>query len=167
MLHISRLKSKLKTFHKEAAFFHGSCSFVSYWYIKQTPRFQGSPLSVWKGFHKKSPCRVGHLKPPRAARTRREHSNSTTVVNTWQRNAAQTKSYLLWRPTAAGSWRNIEREKPFLRLGRGKKFLFSNKSHGRKILSKIPSGSSVTITNQSSKHTCMQLLRLEFHTEFD
>lgn len=56
-------------------------------------------------------------------------------------------------------------------LGWEKKFPFSNKSHRgkekKKKASKILPGFLWKVINQSSKYRCMQLLRLEFHTELD
>lgn len=92
-----------------------------------------SPLPVKKWFYKNSSCtaRIPVPSTQHAAGMRREHSASTRAVNTCHRNAAQTKSYLLWRPRAVGSWHNIEQEKPFLRLGE-KSFLSQIKATGGK-----------------------------------
>jgi len=148
-------------FHQQMAFF------ILPAHLSAIQNYQTDPeVSRCSGTaHTSGPCPAGRPAPHRAAK---EQPNRPAAAGTRQRTAAQTKPYSLWRPTAAGSWRNTGQEKPFLRLGGGeKKFPFPNKSHRIKIRSKIPSGFSSKITDQSRECTCRQLLRLECHTEFD
>lgn len=73
---------------------------------------------------------------------RRAHSSEmqhpVSPMHCSPQKASHTQSYLLWRPTAAGSWRSSEQEKPFLRL-RKKSFLSQIKATGKKKKQRVKS----------------------------
>lgn len=164
---INRLKSKLYTFCNKMAFLYFLliCELLVY---KTISRFQGPPF------------------PFRNYSARTVHAQPEPSISPEQHSALEKWAFAQTAPRLSIHFREMHHRQnrtyfggPRLQavgitsnekshfLGWEKKFPFSNKSLRRKIFSKILSGFSLKIINQSSKYTSMQLVRLEFHTEFD